>query len=179
MNPFCAKEYPADVALTKIKDEAWNACQHHARPIPINHFSEKHNPVEGELMFMIGYSDERSDFHFGTLFLPGTPYLTQSVDFPKEFGDIKFHFSIYYKPDLAVSVDSSARGLPKPPGMSGSLVWNTRFLETIQKGETWSPKKSCVTGIVWGWPSSDASLLATRVEHMMLSDLIGKAKSVA
>lgn len=179
MNPFCAKEYPVDVALTKIKDEAWNVCQHRTRPIPVNRFSEKHEPTDGELMFMIGYSGERSDFHFGTLFSPGTPYLTQAVDFPEELGDIRFHFSIHYKPDLAVRVNGSTRGLPLPPGMSGSFVWNTRFVETIQKNETWSPENSCVTGIVWGWPSSDAILLATRVEHMMLSDLLVAAKSVA
>ena len=111
MNPFCVKEYPVDVAITKIKDEAWNTCQHRARAIPINTFSEKHDPVDGELMFMVGYSDERAGFHFGTLFSRGTPYLTQSVNFPNQLGDINFHYSIHYKPDLAVSVDGSTRRL--------------------------------------------------------------------
>lgn len=179
MNPFCAKKYPIDVALTKIKEEAWNSCQHHSKPISISRFSQKHDPVDGELMFMIGYSGERSGFHFGTLFSPGTPYLTQAVDFPNDIGENEYHFSIHYKPDLATSIDGSTRGLPKPPGMSGSLVWNTRFVECMQKQEAWIPERSCITGIVWGWPSSDASLLATRVEHLIIQDLLEAANSIA
>ncbi|MDD1634852.1 MAG: hypothetical protein LUQ06_00770, partial [Methylococcaceae bacterium] len=139
MNPMYTVKYPIDLALSMIAEEAWSICNHESKAIPLSRFSTKHQPVKGEMLFMLGYSDERSGFHFGTLISAGTPYLTQEIDFPKNIGDSNYHFAIHYKPDLAISIDGNARGLPKPPGMSGSLVWNTRFVEHLQQGKAWSP----------------------------------------
>lgn len=177
--PMCAKQYPFDLALSKIPDKAWSVCRHKSNAIHLARFAHKHDPVDGELLFMIGYSDERSDFYFGYLNSPGTPYTTQETSFPKDIGDPKYHFAIHYKPDLAISVDGKFRGLPKPPGMSGSLVWNTRFVEYFQQNKEWSPNQAQVTGIVWGWPSSDACLLATRVEHFDIEKFVEVANSLA
>lgn len=179
LNPFAEKKKPIDVAISKISDDAWAACEHSAQAIPLERFSSKHQPVDGELLFLIGYSQERSKFHFGTLFSPGTPYCTQIADFPTDAGDINTHFAIHYRPALAESVDGSTSGLPKPPGLSGSLVWNTRFVEISEKGEQWSPENACVTGIVWFWPEPSLCLLATKVEYMMLDELLINAQSVA
>lgn len=148
--PMCAKEYPIDLALSRIPDEVWSICNHKSEPISLDRFSVKHDPVKGELLFMVGYSGDRACFYFGTPNSPGTLYLTQEVDFPTDIGDSSYHFAIHYKPDLVSSIDGSTRGLPKPPGMSGSLVWNTRFMEFLQQERVWSPDHSQVTGIVWG-----------------------------
>ncbi|PKQ74028.1 trypsin-like peptidase domain-containing protein [Aeromonas sobria] len=179
VNPICAKEYPLDVAVSKISDCAWAACQHSAQGIPLSRFANKHQPVNAELLFMIGYSGDRAGFYFGNFISRGTPYLTQEADFPSNIGNENYHFSIHYKPDLASVVDGSSGGLPKPPGMSGSLVWNTRFVEMSQAGKEWSPEDAQVTGLIWGWPSSDACLLATKVEHLSIQDLIDTANEIA
>jgi hypothetical protein len=50
--------------------------------------------------------------------------------------------------------------------MSGSLVWNTRAVETLRSRGSWDPGLACVTGIVWGWPSSSPALLATKIEYI-------------
>ncbi len=175
VNPICAEEYPKDVAVTEISDAAWKACEHQSETIPLERFSDKHKPVKGELLFIIGYSGDRASFHFGTLNSPGTPYLTQEVDFPTDIGDANYHFAIHYKPDLATSIDGSTRCLPKPPGMSGSLIWNTRFVEYLHQQKEWSPKHAIITGIIWGWPTSDACLLATKAEHMNINELVQSA----
>ncbi|MCC8984996.1 MAG: hypothetical protein LM513_00190 [Nitrospira sp.] len=177
-NPFCGLGWPTDVALSQIDDSVWNICQHSGKAIPQDSFCELHLPVERELLFLVGFSGERSRFMFGTLISPGTPYLTQECQLPTEHVDPEKHFALHYRPDLASSVEKNSFGLPDPHGFSGSLVWNTRRVECIQKNEEWSPELAKVTGIVWGWPSSDACLLATKVEHMQMSALAGKCLTI-
>lgn len=152
---------------------------HEAKAIPVKRFASTHHPRRGELLFFIGYSGDRSGFCFGSLIAPGTPCSGQEVEFPSGIGDPRFHFAIGYRRDLAVSVDGSSRGLPTPPGFGGSLVWNSRFVECVEKNKEWSPEEAQVTGIVWGWPSSDACLLATRVEHLNLLAMCSAAETLA
>lgn len=110
----------------------------------------------------------------------GTPYLTQECPFPKtvEGADSKYHFSLFYLPDLAENIDGTSR-LPDPHGFSGSLVWDTKLVSCIQSGEQWNPNMAKVTGIVWGWPSSSGSILATKVEHMGHIQLIENERNNA
>ena len=52
--------------------------------------------------------------------------------------------------------------------MSGSLVWNTKFLEVTQTGETWDPERhAVVTGMLRRWDQDTSSLLVWRVEHLL------------
>ena len=173
--PVYAEAAPADVAISRIEQTSWNICEHGALAIPIKRFAEKHAPVQHELLFFAGYSGERSKFLFGHLITPGTPYLTQECQFPSSVleADSRFHFSLHYPPDLAKSIDGSSH-LPYPHGFSGSLVWDTKRVACYQAGEEWNPGMAIVTGIVWGWPSSEACILATKVEHMGLSQLMNK-----
>lgn len=178
-NPVIAEVLPIDVALMKIEERVWNINAHDSRGIPIDRFAAKHQPVDGEILFIIGYGGDYSKFYFNALHSPGSPYLTQICDFPLNFGDPNFHFAIHYRPDLAFGVDGTTRGLPMPPGMSGSLVWNTRAVEYLSAEKIWTPKAAQVTGIVWGWPSSAACLLATKVEHLSLDEMRVKVNKIS
>jgi hypothetical protein len=75
-----------------------------------------------------------------------------------------YHFGVAYSPEKAQRINesgvSSSPGLSNPPGLSGSLVWNSRRLECFYTGQPWDPGLSLVTGMIWGWPSSDY-LIAT------------------
>ncbi len=181
INPFCVKKYPIDFAASRIHSNSWTAVTHRAKGIPESKFAIKHAPVSAELLFCVGYSGERSRFLYGTLIEPGTPYLMQEIDFPSniDVGDKSYHFAIPYLPDKAWAIDEDRRGLPKPPGMSGSILWNTRFIEITNAGQVWSPDKAMVTGIIWGWPSSRGCLLATRVEHLELREITDRASKCA
>lgn len=174
-NNFVVEEDPVDVAASQISVDSWSHCQHSSLCIPLERFAESHDPVEDELLFIIGYSGERSTFHFGTLNCPGTPYLTQECQMPTEIGEPRFHFAIHYNTEYATQLPGPHRELPTPPGMSGSLVWNTRAVETLRSSRSWDPSMACVTGIVWGWPSSATALLATRVEHIRIRELCANA----
>ena len=171
-NPAIAEPAPIDVAISRIEERIWNFRENEALAIPFNRFAKKHAPFQHELLFFAGYSGERSKFLFGHLITPGTPYLTQECPFPKgvDKADPIFHFALLYNPALAKSIDGSSH-LPVPHGFSGSLIWDTKRVACLQAGSEWSPELAEVTGIVWGWPSSALCILATKVEHLKLTEI--------
>lgn len=167
-NPAYTLPYPWDVGFSMINLQVWTMPElnsHKAVAIPQGKLAPAHRPVENELLFLMGYASTGSTFLFGTLLSRGTSYLMREVALPKGWGDTRFHFALDYRPDLAEQVGPGA-GLPRPDGLSGSLVWNTRYVECVTQGKSWLPEYAEVTGIVWGWPSSTAALIATRIEHV-------------
>jgi hypothetical protein len=124
-----------------------------------------HAPVQGEILFFKGYKGASVPFAFGSLFTNATSYGTQQVPLPedKRFNS-RFHFGLDYRPDLATALDG--RDLPRPDGFSGSLIWNTRFVECGQNGQPWSVDCAQITGLVWLWVPEAACLVATRVEYV-------------
>jgi hypothetical protein len=167
IKPFSYEAAPVDVAISEIPGSSWKQSKHSAQAIPFSRIANSHSPEEHECLFFAGYSGERSKFLFGHLITPGTPYLTQECQFPTDVdeADCQYHFSLFYPPDLAVSVDGASH-LPDPHGFSGSLVWDTKRVACLNADKEWSPDMAVVTGIVWGWPSSSACILATKIEHI-------------
>jgi hypothetical protein len=177
-NPFVALGAPIDIALARVDDDEWNRFPHKASAICSTQFAESHELVEGELLFIAGYSGDRCRFSFGCLFTHGTPYLARECPLPENTEcDSKFHFALDYNPEKATSIDGTSRGLPLPPGLSGTLVWNTRVVEMKMRGKPWTPQAARVTGIVWGWPATTC-LLATKIEHMRMGELATGAIAV-
>lgn len=167
-SPAYSCEYPFDIGFSLIRSEVWNLPElqpHSALAIPESRLATVHKTAENELLFFMGYALNGSTFMYGTLLSRGTAYMMREVDLPEGWCDSRYHFAIEYRPDLAEAIGRGA-DLPRPDGFSGSLVWNTRYIECTEKGVPWSPEYAEVTGIVWGWPTSTASLVATRIEHV-------------
>lgn len=179
-NPFFYRPHPIDIAISKIDSGIWDQYGAGSKAIPLERFAKQHNPATHELLFFAGYSGERSVFSFDHLITRGTPYLTQESPFPESVqeGDQSYHFSLFYPPDLARSVDGTSH-LPNPHGFSGSLVWDTKRVACFSENKTWDPSMAEVTGIVWGWPSSSACILVTKVEHFMLKELLQESRQNA
>ncbi len=165
-NPFWANGWPFDVALSQIDPKIWTSRPHASAPIPEDRWALAHAPVDGEVLFLKGFSGSQSRFVFGALFNNATSFGCQQIPLPD--GDprfnSRFHFAVDYRPDRATPLDG--RDLPNPPGFSGSLVWNTRFVECATNKVQWSVDHAQVTGLVWGWPSSEGCLIATRGEYV-------------
>jgi len=179
-NKWSSLDSPIDTSICKISQETWNHNSNQALAVPIERFASKHEPEDKELLFFAGYSGDRSKFYFGHLFSAGTPLLTQEIPIPENTNeaDEKYHFALPYKPDKAVSVDGTGE-LPRPPGFSGSVVWDTKRLACIKNDRDWSPEMAEITGIVWGWPSSQACILATKVEHIEIAQFIDRIEEHA
>lgn len=177
-NPIATKEYPVDIAIVRIENAAWNSCIHDSKAIPECFIDLEHNPVENELIFTIGFSGEQATFGFNTLFTQGTQYLTQEANFPKDYDSSEFHFAIHYLPDQAVSVNINSRGLTDAHGISGSLVWNTKFIECTQNGNEWKADRARVTGIIWGWSTTYGCLKATKTEFLKIAEICSSYEKI-
>ncbi len=62
--------------------------------------------------------------------------------------------------------DGVEAGLPNAKGLSGSLVWDTKFVAAAQAGRAWSPSDARVCALVWGVHAKPDVVLATRIEHV-------------
>lgn len=168
--------WPFDLALLPVPDAMW-ATEHGSLAINVEQITMAHNPVEGELLAFTGFAGERVQFHFGTLFSEAICSTARETTLPADDRFCsRFHFGIDYRPDLAEDVIGS-KGLPLPPGLSGSTVWDTRFVATKMAGQEWTPELARVTGVVWGWPSDHGCLVASRAEYVR-SFLLGAAQQL-
>lgn len=158
---FASISAPVDAAIARV--DMTNAQP--AAAVPLSLYASHHQPVEHELLFIAGYPGERSSFAFGTLSTPLTPYLTQG-DVGQSSVLEDYHFAVPWLPDRAWSVEPRAPGLSLPPGMSGSLVWNTRRVEFARSQRLWSPGDARVTGLVLGWSKCANWVYATKVEYL-------------
>jgi hypothetical protein len=134
---------PFDVAVSEVEGRIWNDQPHNSDVIREEQWALAHLPLERELLFVKGFAGADARFLFGASFSQATSYTCQEVKLPPDprFHS-RFHFGLDYRPDLAKRLDE--RDLPIPRGFSGSLVWNTRFVETHLKKETWRP--DCALG---------------------------------
>ncbi|MBB4506321.1 hypothetical protein [Rhizobium leguminosarum] len=178
-NPYQVLTAPADLAFSPV-DDRWNAVAHSAMSFPDYRFEEKHAPVQGEYLFVMGFTGEKARYSpsFNMLFTTGTPYLTQEYDEtlePEETRrpikhpdfDPACHFAMQWHPEATTPTDGRTSSIPLDPhGMSGSLVWNTRLQEFAAKGEPWTPGVARLSGVLWGWDTGDRFLFATRIEHV-------------
>lgn len=138
---------PYDLALLPVADTTWSAA-HGSTTIEVIQITDAHRPVEGELLAFTGFAGERVSFHFNSLFSEATCYVAREIGLPSDARfDSRFHFGIDYRPDLAEDVIGNA-GLPLPPDLSGSTVWNTNFVAAKMAGLAWTPDLAVVTGVV-------------------------------
>jgi hypothetical protein len=161
--------HPIDTAVTVIPDTAWEACEHRADKITSERFASKHSISEqAELMFFRGFAGENAHYAFGVHEANGTGYTSQEK---LGSGDDQI-FEIFWQPSDIQYTENTSAGTKRairhenPEGLSGSLVWNTRYLEMYTKVGTWSPCDAVVTGIVRRWDPNTNSLLVWRVEHI-------------
>jgi hypothetical protein len=155
---------PLDLALLPVDVQAWRDANNHSRAISPDKISFAHQPATGELFTFTGFSGEDAKFYFNTMIYTGTCSTGREVYLPEDDRfDNRFHLGLDYRPDLARNVIGN-KGLPLPPGLSGSTLWNTRFVEAKMANIQWTPELAVVTGVIWGWPSDAACLVATRAE---------------
>ena len=160
-----AWDWPLDLAILPAQN-GWTQTGHQAKAIASDQIAITHDPAPTEILTFYGFSGERGGFHFGTLINQGTCSTSREITLPAdERFNSRFHFGLDYRPDLATTVMGTS-GLPCPPGFSGSVVWNTGFVEARLRDIAWKPDMARVTGVIWGWLSAHGCLVATRAEFV-------------
>jgi hypothetical protein len=137
--------------------------------------SKKHDPADGEILFFQGFPGQNTSLNYEGVTAIPLAYATYEIEskeiiekFHTDF-DMDFHFSIVYTSTDSVSMNDEDP-LSKPPiakGLSGSLVWDTKYVECLRLGKKWSPELARVTGIIWGWDKKNEAIFATRIEHFL------------
>ena len=158
---------PLDLAFLPVHAEAWESVPHGSRAIGVDQIAWAHSPVQTEIMTFVGFPGDDVGFVFSTLTSKAQCLTGREVELPADDDRFssRFHFGLNYKPDLSTDV-LGTKGLSRPPGLSGSTVWNTGFVEAKIRGIPWTPDLAKVTGVIWGWPSNVGCLVATRAEYV-------------
>ncbi|MGX8011379.1 hypothetical protein ACVDG8_021645 [Mesorhizobium sp. ORM8.1] len=157
-----------DVALSPVPAKEWSQVSRSAQPLSMSKFALRHATVEHEVLFFRGVAGENAYISsFGAdAILSG--YCSQEKN---GTGDTNI-FEIMWSPaNAAVTAGTSddVRTRVKyenPAGFSGSLVWNTRFVELGCDFSKWSPSEAVVTGLLRRFDIVTNTLLAWRVEHL-------------
>lgn len=163
IHPFISMGEPVDAAISRVDDESWANTS--KRALPALRIDHSHRTAQHELLFINGFPGERSRWSAlaDGLVSTSVPYLTQEAPLPPGL-DPAIHFALHYSPEHAKSVDGRNALLPQPRGFSGSLVWNTHFLEAASN--EWVPEQATATGLVCLWPQGQFAnlILAVRIE---------------
>jgi hypothetical protein len=136
---------PWDLALLPVNMDAWSDPLNASKAIEIDQIAIAHAPGQTELLTFNGFSGSNVKFYWNTLFAKGTCYTARETELPQDDRfSTRYHFGLDYRPDLA-SIINGNEGFPLPPGLSGSTVWNTGFVEAKMRGVTWTPEFTKVT----------------------------------
>jgi hypothetical protein len=91
------------------------------------------------------------------------PFATDLTDLPAGFVP-NMHFAITYPMKGVKDFHGKLASLPAPPGMSGSVVWDTKFV--AMNGAGWDPSKSSVCGLIWAWDINKQCLIGTKIQFV-------------
>ena len=159
---------PIDAAIASITPAHWRSVQHAAAGLALSRFAPVHRPVEKELLFFRGFAGENATLQIGYSRLIATGYCSQELPGSGD-GDV---FEMLWNPPATTISSRTGKDVRSmfqhnnPGGFSGSLVWNTRFVETGSNPSTWSPRDAVVTGLLRRWDFATKTLLVWRVEHL-------------
>lgn len=154
---------------------------------------ERFSPVDGELLFFLGFPGSTAQRHeavtelntryswFGQLQTVGIPMLTTVAnvganDLPHF--DPEKHHAVHFPSKAKKHLDGPEEDIPNPKGMSGSLLWDTRYLACKLAGEEWSPDRARVCGLVWAAHQKPEVIVATAIEHVV-PELMGMVGELA
>lgn len=167
--PWRQAAHPKDVAITPVAETVWNCALHGAGVVPVERFASAHSLADpAELLFFGGYAGENAHYAFGEHAANRSGYCSQEK---RDTGDAEI-FEIFWEPEhtsFTPGTSTEARvemRYDDPQGFSGSLVWNTRYLEITSAGREWSPDDAVVTGLLRRWDLETKTLLVWRVEHL-------------
>lgn len=168
---WCMDQDPSvDAAIAPVRSSEWIKVAGRAVPLSMSRFAPHHRPVEHELLFFRGLAGENAAYigPFGAdVIVSG--YCSQEKP---HTGDSNI-FEIHWNPGAAtVTMGTGLQAASKvkynlPAGFSGSLIWNTRFVEKGCDLANWTPDDAVITGLLRRYDPATQTLLAWRVEHLL------------
>lgn len=173
--PFTSAPFPVNLAFARIPTA--NSV------MSLEQVDEMWSPVEGELLFALGYpgsaagrtdaiipSNERrvlfDSYPLTSVALIAQQNVSRVASRSRHNPDL--HFTFQYG---AFSLDGQPT--PNPRGLSGTLVWDTKRIWAHRAGQPWQPEMARVCGMLHTEYVEDDFLSAVRIEHMRVALLQG------
>ncbi|MBR0688548.1 hypothetical protein JQ594_21660 [Bradyrhizobium manausense] len=159
-----------DAAIAPIPSGEWAKVAGRAMPLAMRRFASNHRTVAHELLFFRGLAGENTAY-IGTFGAEAIVSGYCSQEKPGS-GDANI-FEMHWEPGAAtVTMGTGLEAGSKvkydhPAGFSGSLVWNTRFVEMGCDLAKWTPDDAMITGLLRRYDPGTKTLLAWRVEHLL------------
>jgi hypothetical protein len=151
----------ADLAIIEVSAADWEAGDRQA--IEVEQFQRSHDLVAGEMCFFIGFPGAHSFTSVAerTVRSKAFPYAGQQV------GPID-EWVFYMHAQLSSMHDENGEEVApfEFGGVSGSLVWNTRIVESVRKGTNWTPGLATPAGVLRAWQPGAGRLEIVRTEHI-------------
>ena len=171
VHPFQCITEPTDIAIARIDREVLAIGT--KRPVPAARIDPSFQPADGEILFMHGFPGLQSHFSamYRGLLTRTFPYAVDVASLPQGY-DPDLYFALSYPPYGNVKTfEGRETDLPNPEGLSGAVVWDTKFVRTCAG---WTPGHAKVAGVVFGWNQPNHCLIATKIEivrHFLLKAL--------
>jgi len=169
---FSLHPFPLDFANADIS-KTFRRLEHKGECTTINHYAVSHCPVKDEYLYAYGFPGEDALAGFGQHEVKGMGVFLREVEFdPANFPQIPVpvkgtHICCAWNTELATPLVGTTGSLSLPNGMSGSPLWNTRYIEVTQAGGVWTPSEARITGIVWGHSAKTSHLFATPINSFL------------
>ena len=190
-NPIQAVGWPIDVALMRLDIEPQGGRR---EPLPASRLDRVYAPVTNELMFWLGFPGSKASRHeaitesnirhtwFGQLVTPACPFLVQESPVPTTdlpCFDPEKHVALHYPSAAIRNAGGVLEHMPNPGGMSGSLLWDTKFVACAAANRNWSVEEARLCGVVWGAHEKPEILVATKIEYVVPSLVLFLRKECA
>jgi hypothetical protein len=162
--------HPVDFAIADT-GRMWNVFDHKGKLISEALLADRHEPVEGEFLYLQGFPGGDAKPLYGQHNVKGlSAYLHQIAPPPEIYSEKPpfidaCHICLAWSTADAIPLNERAGHLSLPDGLSGSPLWNTRFLEAAKENREWRVSDMRVTAIVWGASFKANAVTATPIEH--------------
>lgn len=165
-NPFFAKEAPVDIAIARLEDDALIGGDRVAAPTSF--IEDRFRAVAGEVMFFQGYPVANGSYDelSATLNAWSFSMVTDLVDLPVRAGiDPEKHIAIRY-PAYVFDEHGEAVQTPDPVGLSGSSLWDTKFVSP--ETDDWGPQDARICAVIFGYHVNNTGMVQPDVAHRTL-----------
>lgn len=172
--------YPVDAGVSKLPNDCYLA----DRVISVSQIDKFFYPAEDELVFWTGfpgYKAQRNELtsevrlktnlYESELKIDSQSFLTQVARLGQdkfELYDPVKHIAIHYPAMAYSNTSGELRHCANPKGMSGSLLWDTKYVACKREGKKWLPEYAKVCGLIWAAHEHPQEVvIATRIEYVL------------
>lgn len=179
IGPAAIAPWPIDAAALPVQPrEFWPTPD---RVVPLDRIDQSFQAHEEEVLFWMGfpgYRVERNDPRlpdrlrvsmYGQLTTPMKPMLSQAINAQSISAsnfDPSIHIGVHYPQNATRESDGEVVPLPNAAGMSGSALWDTKFVACALEGIPWHPSMARICGVVWAVLDNPEVVFVTKIEKI-------------